>query len=152
MITATSGCAKSGMNEVKVPGNCQYGTRFKIYWDIFESGTYSYGPEGSTVRQLGGGRSGYELFFDLTMDFRFKDGREYHEKIDIRPLIREMVKKHDIPDMTKTKWGGGAVLVIEIKNDKLSMVYEVYEYIWKENPKLLTFERNYYPVFEKTLE
>ena len=76
--------------------------------DVVEpGGTYIYGPEGSTVRKLRGIRGGYVDFYDLTLDFKFKDGREYHEKIDIRPLIREMIKKHDIPDMIKNEMGGG---------------------------------------------
>lgn len=151
MMTATTGCAANGINEVKVPGNYDYGINFKIDWKVFESGTYIYGPMGSTVRRLGGARLGYELFFDLTLDFRFKDGREYHEKIDIRPLIREMVNKYDIPDMSKTKWGGGATLIININDDKLSIVYEVHERIWKESPKQMFFNEYRYPVFEKTL-
>jgi hypothetical protein len=152
MMTATTGCAANGIDEVKVPGNYDYGINFKIDWKVFESGTYIYGPLGSTVRRLGGARLGYELFFDLTLDFRFKDGREYHEKIDIRPLIREMVKKHDIPDMTKTKWGGGADLIISINVDKLSMVYEVQESLWKERTKQMFYKYYRYPVFEKTLD
>lgn len=152
VMTATTGCAASGMNEVKVPGNDDYTTRFNIDWHVFESGTYSYGPVGSTVRRLGGARSGYELFFDIILDFRFKDGREYHEKIDIRPLIQEMTRKHDIPDMTKTKWGGGAALIININDNKLSIDYEIHERIWKESPKQLLFKSYIFPVFEKTLE
>lgn len=151
-MTATSGCAGSGMSELTVPGNNEYGTRFNIDWGVFESGTYSYGPVGSTVRRLGGGRSGYEMFFDLTLDFKFKDGREYHEEIDIRPLIQEMVKKHEIPDMTKTRWGGGATLVININDKKLSMDYEVSEYIWKESTKQMFYKNYIYPVFEKTMK
>lgn len=151
MMTATNGCAANGINEVKVPGNYDYAILFKIDWAAFETGTYSYGPEGSTVRRLGGGRSGYELFFDLTLDFRFKDGRNFHEKIDIRPLIQELVKKHEIPDMTKTKWGGNAALIIRIEGDGLIIDYEVSEYIKKENPSRMLSKRYTYRVFEKSL-
>ena len=155
LMTTTSGCATGRTTEMKIPGNPNlndYAIFFEIDWDVYDSGTYSYGPEGSTVRRMGGGRLGYKLFFDLTLDFKYKDGREYHEKIDIRPLIQKMVKQHQIFDLSKTKWGGGARLIINIKADKLSIEYLIYERIKKENPKRLLSKKRFYPVFEKTLD
>ena len=154
LMTTTSGCATGRMTEMKIPGNPNlndYAIIFEIDWDVYDSGTYSYGPEGSTVRRMGGGRLGYKLFFDLTLDFKYKDGREYHEKIDIRPLIQKMVKQHQIFDLSKTKWGGMATLIVRIERDLLAIDYEVREYIRKENPKLFFSKPHLYPIFDKNL-
>lgn len=151
-MTATSGCADSGMNEIKVPGNYDYAIQIKKDRDVVEpGGTYIYGPEGSAVHKLRGVRGGYVGFYELTLDFKCKDGREYHERIDVRPLILEMINKHDIPDMTKTKWGGNATLIIQIERDLLKLYYEVSEYIKRENPDRMLSEQHSFPVFEKKL-
>lgn len=149
----TFGCANN-YNKVSLPGNPElsdYGIDFDTDWKVFESGTYVYGPEGSMVRHMSG-RMGYQSFYDLTLDFKFKDGRTYHEKIDVKSLIEKMVKNHEIHDLKADKWGGRTELQIRIKNDKLIIVYEVSERIKEENPVKVFSKRYYYPVFEKTLD
>lgn len=154
LMTTTSGCATGRMTEMRIPGNPNlndYCIHFETDWDVFETGTFSYDP--SDTRKLHmSTRCGYQDFYILKMDFKFKNGREYHEKIDMRPLIREMVEQHKIFDLSKTKWGGGARLIITINIDKLSIEYLVYKRIKKENPKRLLSKKLFYPVFEKTLD
>ena len=166
LMTTTSGCATGRMTEMRIPGNPNlndYAIVFKRERGVLESGTFSYGPEGSTIRKLGNrgrsgwklgnrGRSGYKLFFDLTLDFKYKNGRKYHEKIDIRPLIQKMVEQHKIFDLSKTRWGGYTSLIIKIEPNRLAIDYEVREYIREENPKRFFSKGHLYPVFEKTLD
>ncbi len=155
MTIMATGCVtveNNAMDEVKVPGCSEYAILFEIDWDSFESGTYSYGPEGSSIRRLGGGRSGYQMFFDLTLNFIFKDGREYNEQIDLRPLIDKMVKRYEIPDVRKTEWGGSGDLVVSLNANKLSIHYRVIEYEIKEDTKQIFHTINEYPVYEKILK
>lgn len=152
MIT-TSGCANSNNKDVSLPGNPElsdYATDFDIDWDVFESGTYVYGLRSSMVRRIGGIRDGYRSFYDLTLDFKFKDGRKYHEKIDVKSLIIEMVKNHEIHDLRADKWGGMTTLKIRIKSNKLIIYYVVSERIKEDNPINVFSKRYSYPVFEKT--
>ncbi len=154
IMTTTSGCATGRMTEMRIPGNPDlndYAIDFEPDWDVFEAGTFSYDPR-DTRKLWMGGRLGYQDFYTLTLNFKFKDGREYHEKIDIRPLIQKMVKQHQIFDLSKTKWGGGARLIITINTNRLSIEYLIYERIKKENPKRLLSKKRFYPVFEKTLD
>lgn len=154
LMTTTSGCATGRMTEMRIPGNPNlndYCIHFETDWDVFETGTFSYDP--SDTRKLHmSTRCGYQDFYILKMDFKFKNGREYHEKIDMRPLIREMVEQHKIFDLTKTKWGGMATLIVRIEQDRLVIDYEVREYIREEKPKLFFSKGHLYPIFEKTLD
>lgn len=155
-MMTTFGCAHNNNNRINVPGNptaYSYGITFDLDWDVYDSGTFSYGPEGSTVRRMGGGRTGYELFFDLTLNFKLKDGREYHEKIDVRPLIEKMLEKYELPDLNKSKWGGMTDLRIIVQSNKLSLVYYIYENRKTENGQQELFPKRYnFPVFEKRLD
>jgi hypothetical protein len=88
----------------------------------------------------------------LALDFRFKDGREYHETIDIRPLVEKMLNKHALPDLSKSKWGGFASLKIIIQSNKLSIVYRLFEQRKTEDgQRILTSKRYDYTLFEKKL-
>lgn len=150
-----SGCANSSCERINVPGHPgahSYGINFDLDWDVYDAGTFSYGQEGSTFRQMGGGRSGYELFYDLTLDFKLKDGREYYEKIDLRPLIKTMLENHELPDLSKSKWGGSAFIEIIVKTDKLSIVYYILQRRRTKDGQRVLFHKSYcFPVFEKTL-
>lgn len=152
-MMTTSGCANSS-NEFSLPGNpnlSDYTINFDIDWKVFESGTYIYGPEGTEVRNISG-RTGYQSFYDLTLDLKFKDGRKYHEKIDVQSLIVEMVKNHEIHDLSADNWGGMTILNISIKKDQLIIDYIVSERIKKGNPVRVLSKDYFYPVFEKTLD
>lgn len=154
MMMTTSGCSANIGSKIQIPGNpnlSDYSTHFDIDWKVFESGTYVYGPEGSAVRNISG-RGGYQSFYDLTLDLKFKDGRNYHEKVDVQSLIGEMLKKYDIHDLRADKWGGTTTLNIDIKRNKLIINYMVRERIIKENPKRYLSKKYYYPVFEKPLD
>ena len=149
MMTTTESARGSTLEEIAVPGNYDYGTRFMFDWNVVDSGTYRYGVEESKTRRLGGTRLGYELFYTLWLDFKMKDGREYHEIIDMLPLIKELVKTHDIPDVSKTKWGGSATINIKITDDDLVLEYEVTERIIEPRYKL---KNQYFPMFKKALD
>jgi|GEM_PF-6818702 len=140
---------------MKIPGNPilnDYAIRFDIDWDMLTSGTYIYSSGDKRIHQLGGGRAGYTLFYPLIMDFKFKDGREYHENINIEPLIQKMVKNHKIFDLSKTKWGGFATINIKLESNRLVMNYELSEMIKKGNPPMMRSKYYRYPVFEKILD
>jgi len=157
IMTATTGCATNKMNRIKIPGNPilnDYGIRFKIDWDAFESGTYIYNPDNvikGIPNLIGGGVFGHLDFYTLILDFKFKDGREYHEKIDLKPLIRKMVQKYTIPDLSKTKWGGFATIIIRVERDRIKMDYELSEMIKKGNPIRHLSKKYFFPIFEKNL-
>ncbi len=153
MMTATNSCVAGKVGVMQqVPEKFDYDTRFEFDWDVYESGTYSYGPEGRMSSHMGKTRARYQVFFDLTLDFRFKDGREYHEKIDTQSLIRKMMGNYEIPDMTKTKQRRKVSLIVRIERDRLAMDYLVSEHIVKEKPKRQLSKRRLYPVFEKMLD
>ncbi|MCK9171811.1 MAG: hypothetical protein M0P01_15485 [Treponema sp.] len=154
MIT-TSGCANNNYEKIQVPGNpstYDYGITFDLDWDVYDSGTYSYGPLGSEVERMGGGTTGYRLFHELTLDFKFKNGQEYQEKIDLRPLIKKMLVNHEFPDLSKSKWGGSVDIRIIVEQNRLSIVYYIYKRRRNENgQKRLSSMRYEYPLFEKNL-
>ena len=153
IIMTTVGCANNN-NDFSVPGNPElsdYAINFDTDWKVFDSGTYVYGPKGSEARYISG-YTGHRLFYDLTLNLKFKDGRTYHEKIKIKPLIEEMVKNHEIHDLKADKWGGMTILNITIKSEKLVISYIVSERIKEENPVKVYSKRYYYPLFEKTLD
>ncbi|BHH84968.1 hypothetical protein [Desulforhopalus sp. 52FAK] len=153
-MMTTSGCANSDYNNYSVPGNpnlSDYSINFHIDRGVLDSGTYIYGPEGSKARYISG-YTGHQSFYDLTLDLKFTDGREYHEKIEIKLLIEEMVKKYKIHDLSEDKWGGMTILEIRIKSDNLIISYIVSERIKEENPIRVFSKRYYYPLFEKTLD
>lgn len=157
MMTTITGCATNKMDRINVPGNPilnDYGITFEIDWDVFESGTYIYNSQDvieDLPHQMGGGRSGYMYFYTLILDFKFKDGREFHEEIDLKSLIQQMVKKHNVFDLKTTKWGGFAQVNIWVKSDRLVLDYNLSKVLKKGNPPMLYFKDYYYPVFEKIL-
>jgi len=148
MTTTLSGFCVTEDLWVEVPGDDEYGTQFEIDWSVFDSGTYSYGPEGSTVRQVGGGRSGYLAFYDLTLDFSFKDGRRYSEIIDVNALMRKLIKKIEVFDNRNTRWGGSATLLITIHENELMLNYRISERTLEPDYELTYY---YYPLYKKKL-
>ena len=157
-MMTTTGCAGRNSDGFRVPGNPfpnEYGLHFQVDWKVYDSGTWIYLPRGDEridPHKMGNvGRSGYRSFNILTLDFKFKDGRAYHEEIDLRPLIAEMLKNNTIPDLSKTKWGGYTDVEINVHADKLSLVYVVTEYIKKENPPRRLSKDYRFPLLEKAL-
>ena len=157
-IIVSFGCAVAKEERMKIPGNPilnDYGITFKIDWDIFESGTYIYSPKDEIEdlpSLMGGGGSGYARFYTLILDFKFKDGREFHEEINLELLILEMVQKHNIFDLKTTKWGGFAEVNIRVKSDRLILDYNLSEMVKKEYPEMVLYKEHYYPIFEKKLD
>ena len=127
--------------EKKIPGNpClrSYTLAFGTDWKLFKEGTYSYIPKGPDwVYHIGGSRTGYGLFDDLIMDFSFTDGRVFHEVIDFRKLMAEMLQRYTIFDLAKIPFGGFAELDVNIIQDKIIANY------------ILTAQIQIYPHFIK---
>lgn len=151
-ILLTAGCATIHKKKL-IPGNpnlADYGLNFNIDWNVFDSGTYIYGPEGTEPTPISG-YIGLQDFYVLILDLNFKDGRKYHEKIDIKPLIKHMVKDKNIHDLSTDKWGGRTALNVGITRNKITINYTVYEYKIEENPKRHVSKKYVYPVFERPL-
>ena len=139
--------------EKKIPGNpClrSYTLAFGTDWKLFKEGTYSYIPKGPDwVYHIGGSRTGYGLFDDLIMDFSFTDGRVFHEVIDFRKLMAEMLQRYTIFDLAKIPFGGFAELDVNIIQDKIIANYILSEPIQEEPHRILRYYQ--YPVFVKDL-
>ncbi len=161
-MSGTNGCSPtSSANHVKLlpfekktPGNPRsndYGLNFDIDHDIVQPGAtyqYNYGRMRET-HGLGGGRSGYGLFGELVLDFSFKDGRTFHEVLDLRNLMRAMLQKYEIYDLSKTQFGGSAELLIRVDQKRLTIDYSLIE-TKQEDPHFL-WTYIHYPVFVKDL-
>ena len=153
ILTGMTACAAEvEMKDLDVPGHFDYHTKFRPDWDVFDTGTYLYDPGDDRRHGIGGGRSGYTEFYTLMMDFQFKDGRTFHEEVDIKPLIKEMLKKHTIPDMRKREKGrgpgSGVGLEIFIKELEIVIEYVVTEQILEPDYEHLKYR---YPLYKKTL-
>lgn len=155
MMIDIGGCAKQTSNllpfERRIPGNSldnTYGIDFDIdYEAINDDATYRYSVEGKNfVHGLGGGRFGYGRFGELIMDFELKDGRKFHEVLDFRALVVEMLQKYEIFNLAKTKFGGFAKFDIKIDNKRLVVDY-VLTVIKNNNPYVFHYYN--YPVYEK---
>lgn len=140
--------------EKKTPGNPDtndYALHFRVDYKVVEQGatyTYRYGG-GSETHDLGGGRSGYGAFGELVLDFTFKDGRVFHEVINLRKLMADMLQKYDIYDLKKTKFGGTAELNIRIDEKRVSIDYTITHRVAKNPFYILKYYQ--YPIFEKIL-
>ena len=159
-MSGTNGCSPtSSANHVKLlpfekktPGNPRsndYGLNFDIDHDIVQPGAtyqYNYGRMRET-HGLGGGRSGYGLFGELVLDFSFKDGRTFHEVLDLRALMRAMLQKYEIYDLSKTKFGGTAEIIIKIDKTRITIDYSLTERKQEEPHFVLSYIQ--YPVFVK---
>ena len=111
VMTALTAC-----DDNTLPGGVQqYSINFSPDWDVFESGTYSYGS--IKDREFGNtGRGGFGYFQTLELTFSLKNGKQYQEVIELEPLIEKMVENHDLPDLRKHDFGGFAKLKIRVGN------------------------------------
>jgi len=148
MTTGIDGIADAQDDFVEVPGDDEYSIRFEVDWSVFDSGTFSYGPEGSTVRDIGGGRGAYGAFFNLTLDFSFKDGRRYGEVIDVKEYVRQLAATVEVFGNRDTDWNVFATLVIQIEKNELALIYRVSEQILEPDYE---HRHHYYPLYRKTL-
>ena len=160
-MNGTNGCGATNSStnqdkllpfEKKTPGNPTlnyYGLRFDIDYDIVKKGAtyqYNYG-KAREAHGLGGSRSGYGLFGELILDFSFKDGRTFHQVLNLRDLMATMLQKYDIYDLGETKFGGSTDLLIRIDQMRLTIDYSVDETKRKDPHFLWGFRQ--YPIFEK---
>ena len=175
LLAFLTGCAQHVDN---VPGAGSYGFFLIVEKDareLFESGKYFYSPvrtglDGEKITKYGGRDwlLGCGYFDVLTLDFKFKDGRVYHEEIDLRPLVEEMRQKYKLPPQMLPTWHTAyyykeipimvgwapfAKVNVKIMNDKLVMDYELTEDIpYPEGVVGFKTQRHYYPLFEKVLD
>ena len=151
LMATVSGCMLK-TDSPPVLGANFYGWNFKVdYKNAVESGTYRVGLESNSPHGLGGGASAGTKYYTFWLDFRMKDGREYHEIIDTKILVRELREKFDVPDTRKTQWGGNALIIFYITNNELIIKYMITKYN-KKNPKIWKFEREYFPMYKKILD
>lgn len=150
-----TGCAMNRETEIfPVQGDDEYGINFQLDYDVFDEGGYYYAPSdlygGSArkPRKMGGIRSGYRRYYTLIMDFSFKDGRSFHEEVDIEALMRDLASREDIFDNRDTKWGGVTELEVTVDSGRLNIDYEVTERILEPKYKVFRYR---YPLYRKAL-
>lgn len=141
--------------ERQTPGNPttnDYALHFRVDYKVVEQGatyTYRYGG-GSETHGLGGGRSGYGAFGELVLDFKFKDGRAFHEVINLRKLMADMLQRYKIHDLSDTdlEYGGSVYLSINIDNNGIFIDYNLDKQM-SIKPYISQYYQ--YPLFEKVL-
>lgn len=163
LMTGITGCSEVNSShhyeampfERQTPGNPttnDYALHFRVDYKVVEQGatyTYRYGG-GSETHGLGGGRSGYGAFGELVLDFKFKDGRAFHEVINLRKLMANMLQRYKIHDLSDTdlEYGGSAYLSINIDNNGIFIDYNLDKQI-SIKPYISQYYQ--YPLFEKVL-
>lgn len=114
-----------------LPGNPDlnlFGISSSINKDIFSQGNYRYNFEkDKTMRITENGRYGYQDIGELKLNFTLKDGRNIEKNIDLIPLFTDLQKDANIIDLSKSKFGGYADLVIRIERDHLAIDYRLLE-------------------------
>ena len=170
LLASLTGCFSHTDN---VPGAREYAINFEIDYDIFDSGKYHYKPLNTFPdgNRMGGGRLGGGYFDVLIMDFKFKDGRAYHEEIDMRPLVEEMREKYKLPPQMLPMWhqhrlpGRQISLLVgwsifsnvnvKITRNKLLIDYQLTETVLVPVPPEIgpgfKYQTKNYPLFEKDL-
>ena len=141
--------------ERQTPGNPttnDYALHFRVDYKVVEQGatyTYRYGG-GSEAHGLEGGRSGYGAFGELVLDFKFKDGRIFHEVINLKKLMADMLQRYKIQDLSDThlEYNGCAEVNIKIDKERIFIDYTL-DKTKSMNP--LISEYYQYPLFEKSL-
>ena len=162
-MTGITGCSEVNSShhyeampfERQTPGNPttnDYALHFRVDYKVVEQGatyTYRYGG-GSETHGLGGGRSGYGAFGELVLDFKFKDGRAFHEVINLRKLMANMLQRYKIHDLSDTdlEYGGSAYLSINIDNNGIFIDYNLDKQM-SMKPYISQYYQ--YPLFEKVL-
>ena len=163
LMTGITGCSEVNSShhyeampfERQTPGNPttnDYALHFIVDYKVVEQGatyTYRYGG-GSETHGLGGGRSGYGAFGELVLDFKFKDGRAFHEVINLRKLMANMLQRYKIHNLSDThlEYNGGAEVNIKIDKERIFIDYTL-DKTKSMNP--LISEYYQYPLFEKSL-
>lgn len=145
------GCAMGRKSDTfPVQGDNEYGINFELDYDVFDEGEYFYAPfdrYSDSPLRMGGGRSGYRRYYTLIMNFSFKDGRSFHEEIDIEALMRDLADRENIYDV-RGLLGSGATVEINISKHDLIIVYVISEVFFKPNYKIKDYR---YPLYRKEL-
>lgn len=163
LMTGITGCSEINNShhyeampfERQTPGNPttnDYAINVNADYNIIERGaTYTYGYGGGTeTHGLGGGRSGYGAFGELVLDFKFKGGRIFHEVINLKKLMADMLQRYQIQDLSDThlEYNGGAEVNVKIDKERIVIDYTL-DKTKSMNP--LISEYYQYPLFEKSL-
>ena len=100
----------------------EFGFSFEIDWDVFESGTYTFLDQKD--RRIGGARLGNKFVTPLKLDVKLKDGRQFQETIDIEGIFKKIQKNRELPDISKSKYGGSTTLEIHI-GEEFELKYRI---------------------------
>ena len=89
------------------------------------------------------GRYGYQDIGELKLNFALKDGRNIEKNIDLIPLFADLQKNVNIIDLSKSKFGGYADLVIRIERDHLEIDYRLLERKKKQKLEAVSWHESY---------
>ena len=134
-------------NTRKLPGGVmKYGVDIKKVFEEVEHGTFSFAN--FKDQPLGNrGRGGYIDFPPLELKFTLKNGKQYHEVIELEPLMQQMEQQHNLPDVSQTEFGGFAYLKIKV-GKQLIIDYEL---SIKTDNSGVRYKDYSFPVYHKVL-
>ena len=80
--------------------------------EVYDVGTYSFASVKN--RQLANSsRGGFGWFPPLELKFKLRNGKEYHEVLDIETLMTELDAREDLPQVNEMEGGGMAALKVK---------------------------------------
>ena len=126
-------------------GEDEIGFGFRIDWDVFESGTYTFIDQKN--RRIGGTRLGNRYVTPLDLKIRLKNGEEFHRSIDVVKLLADLKENPNLPSIRNSKFGGRIYIEIQVGN-KLILNFLVIQY---EEKHALSSTRWKYEIFNEVL-
>lgn len=140
------------IEKVTIPGDHAYSIHFsKDHKFISNKSRWIYND--NEKRSWNSGRGEYDNFYNLTLDIVTNSGDSIHEVIAIKDHVIELIKKHQVPDMTRldARRGKGANIRVYADKERVVGVYDVWKAFENESPSSWQSKTYQYPLFEKRI-